>query len=425
MSESSRSALFLFAAIAFFTGCPTSVSTDGGIDAGGGLDGGIDAGIGCVSTGSVCAPGVPCCSASDVCDPLAGLCIPDAGSGGTTGGTSSGGTTGSTSGLPNDGAQWLEERVTSDVVALGAVVAPSPGLQLAAGNGPGVAQILVRSSDAGWTVVAGVPAASALLGLWADPRGDVFAVGLSDAGTALFVAGTLDGGLASVNLDGGPAVQTLLSVVGLGPGEALAVGDPVPPAPPVALHLLPDGGLTYESFPPELTRAYRLAEGGGLVFALADSTDPTLPPWVLERSDGGWSLLPEIFSATNLVDLTVGPAGDVVLVGDDGNGNGLAYVLADGGFVPLATLPAVPALTAVSEPSPGEIFLAAAPSGAAAELFHLDGGIATGLWWLETLPADAARVDSLAGDGAGSLYAVGLRACSGCSGFPLAARRLP
>ncbi len=401
-------------------GCPgTPSSADAGADAGL-TGGGGDAGV-CFAHLHACDGTAPCCDTGDYCDPT-GLCLPASVTDGASSGTS-GGTDGGTVLPPSDGASWREEAVASGIVALGSVSAPSPALQLATGTGPGVGALLSRSADAGWILLPGFPPSGALSDVWADPAGDLFAVGRTDGGAGLLFAGTLDGGVTTPTLDGGLPFVSLDSVVGLGPADALAIGQPLAGAPLAALHLAPDGGLASEPLPPELTRAYRLAGGadGGLVYALALSTDPTLPPWVLVRRNGIWATLPEVFGAQNLSDLTVGPTGDVVVVGDDGNGNGLAFALGDGGFAPLPGLPQIAPLTAVSEPGSGELFVAAAPLNGAAALLRFDGGV----WSSETLPADALRIDAIAGDDLGDVFAVGVRSCSGCPGYPLALRRVP
>ncbi len=399
--------------------CPAGAGgTDAGVDAGPSLsDAGPDGG--CAADGYPCASTLPCCSASDVCNSILNICLPDAGSGtsGTTGGGTTGGSAGGTTGgLPGDGAQWLPETVAAPILGLTGLSVPSPRVQVAVGNALGFGQLLVRTVDGGWSPLPGSPGATSLSGVWADPAGDLFAVGASDAGAGLLLAGTLDGGLAAVDLDGGPPFDALLAVWGLGPGEAIAVGLPVSSVQMGALHLWPDGGLSAETLPPELSRVYRLARGdGGPLYALALSTSSGLPPWVLARADAGWTELPEVFAAVNLADLAVGPAGDVTLVGDDGNGHAQAFALVDGGFAALP-LPPLPPLTAVYEPAPGTLYVATASPGQAGLLRLQDGG-----WQSEGLPTSAATINAISGDGPDDAFAVGLASPPS----PLALHRSP
>jgi hypothetical protein len=277
-------------------------------------------------------------------------------------------------------------------------------------------------------VLPGVPLAAALNDDWADPAGDIFAVGQADGGTPLLIAGSLAGGLSAVNLgglvlDGGPFVS-LEAVIGLAPGEALAAGAAPFQAVASVLHLLPDGGLALETLPGSLTSVYKLTGGadGGPIFGLATSDNATLV-WVVERAEGVWSE-EEVFSAGTVSDLTVGPAGDVIVAGNDGVGDGQLFTFFDGGYFPVVGGPAAPPFTAICEPQAGEIYAAAAAPNQALVMLHTDGGV-TGSWWSETLPADAQSVAAIAGDGASNFFAVGTQTCSTCAGFPMVLRREP
>ncbi len=426
-------ALYLCAALA--SACSSSTKTDAGVDAG--LDSGIDSGIedggdgggGCAQAGYSCDSLTPCCDALDqICDPVQGVCVystPDAGDGGPS--------------LPNDGAQWLQEGVSAGVVGLDGLSVPSPALQLAVGTGPSLGQLLQRSPDGGWSVVAGLPAATALYGVWADAAGDVYAVGQQDGGIPLWIAGRLDGGLRAIDLsslsvDGGAGpLTTLSSVVGLAPGEALAVGAAAFSAPPIALHLLPDGGLATEALPLDVTSAYALTGSGdgGPIYALGSATTSHQLE-VLERSGGSWSG-EIVFAAGNVSAIAIGPDGEVTVVGDDGNGEGEVFTFvdggydnfADGGYFPLPDLPDEPPFTAACETQAGEFYLAASASNRPLQLLHVDGGLASGTWWSETLPADAQTISAIAGDGSGDFFAVGVESCATCAGYPMALRRLP
>jgi hypothetical protein len=423
--------------IALSVGCSASHNTDAGVDAGlnsgidSGVDDGGDGGSGeCAQDGYACDADTPCCDALDqVCDPIQNLCVfaVDGGDGGPT--------------LPDDGAQWVDESVTAATAGLDGLTAPSPSLQLAVGAGLGAGQILIRSADGGWSVLPGVPPAIGLYGIWADPAGDVYAVGELDGGGPLWLAGNVHGGLAPLSLpaqlyaDAGPVLSSLNSVIGLSPGEAIAVGTVsfLSLSPPVALHLYPDGGVAIEPLPADDTRAYGLTGSGdgGPIYALGSSTASSNVE-VLERIGGSWT--GELaFGAGNLYGIAIGPAGDVTVVGDDGNGNGRVFTFLDGGFdhfvdggyFPLSSLPETPPLTAVCEPSEGEFFFAASASNQALQMLHVDGGLANGVWWSETLPAGAQSVSAIAGDGAGNFYAVGVQSCTNCAGGPLAMRRVP
>ncbi|HUB05530.1 MAG TPA: hypothetical protein VMB50_00935 [Myxococcales bacterium] len=403
---------------AVLTACSSSSNPDAGFDAGapdGGFDAGFDGGLNptCAPPGTACEPTFPCCDANDICDPSSGLCVPDAGvSGGTTGG----------SGFPSDGAQWVQEAVKggTGIIGLTALSTPSPTVQVAAGTAPALGTLVSRSGDAGWSPVTGTPPASALLGVWADSSGDVFAAGAVDGGTALLVAGRLDGGLKAVGLDAGPPLSELQAVVGLGPNEAVAAGIPAANA----LHLLPDGGLALEPLPGGLTRVYRMVTGpNGFIYALADSSNAQISV-ILERDGGVWTEFP-VLGAVNLSDIAAGSTGDVLAVGDDDNGNGLAFGFVDGGvdggFTSYPT-PALPPLTAICEPQEGELFVAAAAVGGNPPLILRDQG---GVWQAETLPAGAETISAIASDPQGDLFAVGVQPCGGCAGYPLALRRVP
>lgn len=287
-------AFCLLAALASLAqACSSSSGKDAGADAGmepvdSGIEDGGDGGGGggCATLGYPCDSETPCCDMIDqMCDPLEGVCtmVLDGGDGGIP--------------LPSDGAQWVEETVTAGVAALGGLAVPSPALQLAVGTGPSLGQLLLRSPDGGWSVVAGAPPATALYGVWADSSGDVFAVGAQDGGLPLWLSGRLDGGLSSIDLgglstpDSGPLFSSLNSVLGLGPAEALAVGTASHSTPGAALHLLPDGGLSVEDFPFEYSKVYGLAGGadGGPIYALALEASANQPPLVLRRLAGAWT----------------------------------------------------------------------------------------------------------------------------------------
>jgi hypothetical protein len=266
-----------------------------------------------------------------------------------------------------------------------------------------------------WSVDPGIPAAGTLNGVWADPAGDVFAVGQNQANTGLLLAGNLDGGLQPVALDGGPLTLSLTSVLGLGPLEALAGGFTAQ-GRPVVIHLVPDGGVVSEPLPMNipsgalLTQIRKIAgNAAGQIYAVG--LDSLQGSQVLARTDGGWILLQPPASSPVLADLAVGPGGDLWVVGSDGSQSGEAFTLVDGGFAQIDlydTFGSVPPLGAVYETAAGELFIAAIPPlqnpnyQKPLMLHRLSGA-----WDYEVLPTETIAINAIAGDAAGNLFAVG------------------
>jgi hypothetical protein len=460
---------YLLSIALFLAACSNSSSPDAGVPDSGlqAVDSGTSSG-GCAEEGQACDPvNNPCCTSTcpdgitpyvtQVCDLGSNTCLPleeldggnpASGCPGTTGGGTTGGGTGG--GASADCALWQQQTTLAGIATLTGLAVPSPSFQIAVGTGAGQGQFLVPADaggaqasllddgglypdagicppfDAGppptWIVLPGnVPDAGGFNGVWADAFGNVFAVGQSAASTGLLLAGNLagnDGGIQPIPVD--PSILSLTAVLGLGPAEALVGG--FASNGPVLLHLLPDGGLVPEPLPAlptgVLTQIDKLAgTAAGPIYALAvDNSGPPPASWVLQRSDGGWSLLaaqPTLDGLTGptLSNLAVGPAGDLWVVGNDGSGDGLAYTYTDGGFAQIDLydpLGDVAPLTAVYETAAGEVFIAAVPpplnpNYQIPQMLHYLGGA----WDYEVLPAETLVISAIAGDGVGDLFAVG------------------
>ncbi len=419
-------------------------------------------GASCANEGDSCSVTVPCCTVTcpngveytvATCDPTSGLCLPlfletDAGdpcvSGGSSGGASGGSSGGASGGASSgDGGSpppgpWVEEVVTGEVSELYSLAAPCAQVLVAAGNGKGHGVVVTRSAGPApaWTPVAGSEVSEALYGVWANTAGDLLAAGRSDAGTGLLLAGTIDGGLVPVALDGGPATGSLLSVLRLAPGEEVAVGVDPTFTHGVALHVIPDGGVVAEGLPADIARPFRLVgAAGGPVYLLAQGTGG---PRLLVRGDGGYEEIAAL-DGGQLSDLAEGPAGDLVVVGDDGCGNATAYALADGGLAPLPGFPAAAALTAVAEPETGRVLAASIlgqaqcdaiaiascpnPAYCPADPTLLDG--LDGYYTPEPLPILTLSIHAIAGGADAGLYAAGAITGEAMGADPLILRRGP
>ncbi len=451
-------------------GCPAAPpASDGGPgDSGVPLAdaGPVDAGTAytgsCANEGDPCSAAVPCCLVtcgngvqvvSATCDPSSGLCLPllggtDAGDPCAVGGGTGGGTDGGTVPIPDGGllptsdAGWVPEAVLGNLDELTGLSVPAPGIALACGSGQGEGALLARAAGTPptWAPLPNGLSSGSLLGVLADGQGNLLAVGSSDAGTGLWLSGSADGGVVPIALPGAPATGSLLAVVGLGGGEAVAVGLDPTLTQPVALHLDSDGGVTGESLPAGIRRPFRLAASAGTAYALA--VDGAGASHVLVRVDGGWGELPSPLDGGELNDLAIGPAGDLVVVGDDGCGDGLAFDWSDGGFASVPLPPGgLPPLTAVAEPTPGDIVAAAilnqdqcnalltpaCPNNAPcpvppAIVERTDAG-----WATDAVPALTVAISAIAGGADAGLFAAGSLECQGCSTptTPLILRRGP
>ena len=137
---------------------------------------------------------------------------------------------------------------------------------------------------------------------------------------------------------------------------------------------------------------------------------------VLQRADGGWILLQPPATGTVLADSTVGPGGDLWVVGSDGSQDGEAFAFVDGGFAQLDlydTFGTVAPISAVYETAAGELLLAAIPgqprpAHQQPQMLHCPGGCSgSGTWDYEILPNEILTLSAIAGDAAGNLFAVG------------------
>ncbi len=460
MSRSAR--LSVLAAALSAAACSSSSSPDAGTSDSGQQQSVPDSGSGCADLGYACDPVEnPCCLSTcddgvtqyvgSVCS--ANLCIPlveiDGGNPASVcnGPPDSGTTTGGSSGAASaDCAIWRAETSLAGIAAMTGVAVPSPFVQVAVGTGAGQGQLLVPADagptpstpdgglyppdgsycppyDAGppstWGIYPYLPSAGSLFGVWADPAGDVFAVGQTVDQTGMFLAGNLDGGLQAIALDGGTPILSLTSVLGLGPAEALAGGFTTQ-GTPVVLHLIPDGGIVHESVPTHLPSGTLLTEidqlagsASGPIYALG--LDSTGTSQVLQRTGSGWTVLAPpsngAVNPPNLQNLAVGPSGTLWVVGSDGSEDGEAFQYADGGFVQLdlyAIFGEVAPISAVYETPAGELFLAAVPvppnpNYQTPQMLHL----LWGMWDYEVLPEETLSISAIAGDGAGDLFAVG------------------
>jgi hypothetical protein len=446
--------------------CSSSSKPDAGTGDAGQQQSVPDAGSGCANLGYACDPiENPCCLSTcddgvteyvgSVCS--GNLCIPaielDGGNPASVcNGPDGGMTTGGSSGIASaDCAVWQVQTSLAGIAALNGVAVPSPYLQVAVGSGAGQGQLLVPVDagptqngpdgglyppdgsycpdyDAGpastWVVYPSLPAVGTLNGVWADSAGDVFAVGQTVAQTGVLLAGNLDGGL--VVIDGGTLTVSLTSVLGLGPAEALAGGFTAQ-GHAVVFHLVPDGGLLSESLPYQLANGFLLTQidriagnDVGLIYALGRDSN-NAGSQVLQRVDGGWTVLtpPNTggLSSPALANLSVGPSGDLWVVGSNGSGTGLAFTYADGGFVEqdlseFGTLPPLAPLTAVYETAAGELFIAAVPTPpnalfATPQIPQMLHRSSAGVWDYEMLPEETITLTAIAGDAAGDLFAVG------------------
>ncbi|MHB1844023.1 MAG: hypothetical protein ACYCWW_04190 [Deltaproteobacteria bacterium] len=441
-----RRLLPLAALLPLLSACPCGSSSPDAGDGGGGV---TDAGPpsldgGCADEGQSCIS-VPCCNLQDdVCSPAAlNTCSPildiDAGpaapdSGPSDAGQSDGGQGdagpppdggAADAGPPDGGPYWVADPVMGSLAAIDDLAAPPLRTPLAVGAGTGQGGLLAR--DAGspslWLSLAATPPTAALFGVWEDAVGDVAAAGVGLDGGAALLVGSLDGGLALLTVSS--LADVLLGVVGIGPGELLASGRLGGGA--ALLHVRPDGGIVADSIPAGLVFLHRL-RGSSPTFALGG--DGAGNPELLERTDAGWVELPAT-GAANLSDLAIGPTGELVVAGDDGQGDGLAYRFSDGGFTPidLSSVPGgAPPVTAIFEAAPGDLTLAAvAPSSGGAglppspEIIHLVGGTAT----LEPIPNGVLQLNVIAGDASGARFAAGSQRCQGCASAPLILHRLP
>ncbi|HUB07916.1 MAG TPA: hypothetical protein VMB50_12975 [Myxococcales bacterium] len=455
--------------------CSSTPAGDGGD--GGAPDSGPlvlpDSGIvtGCSEEGEACAASSDCCTVTcanglelqvNVCDPTEGLCLPeldDAGAtpscpviGGSDGGYNLDG------GPPDDCAVWAPQLVNAQIVTLRSLTLPPGQPPLAAGTGEGVGQLLVGPvvapgpdggppPDAGqglcvavdggllqtWTALGATPPALALSGVWEGADGEVFAVGESAAGGVLWLEGSLDAGLAPLAFDGGPV--SLQAILGLGAGEALAVGSRS--GAPLVLHLFPDGGLASEPVAGTagVTTLFRVTgPPGGPILALGEApgaggSAPSALSLFL-RADGGWSAEGAPADALDLSDVAVGQDGRVWLAGDDG-ADGLAYTWSrDGGFgeLSLAAFGFVAPLRAVHELPGGDVLFAAVgnptaqPTPPAPAMLRWSAGA----WSYEEMPSTTLSLTAIADDGAGETVAVGAQECPDCDAgeVPIVLRRL-
>jgi hypothetical protein len=302
------------------------------------------------------------------------------------------------------------ESIPAEVTTLFGLAVPSPGVALAVGRSADGGVFLAGSGalDASFHEVPGLPASQVLSGVWSDPSGDVVVLaGRSAQGGALIEGSLADGGAFQAQVDGGTVA--LLDCWGDAQGNLYAVG--VGGSGGLVLRESTGGTFAPETTPAGLTTVFRIT-GGATVYALA--VDNAGGPQILARVAGIWTEIPGVPAGVHFADLALEPDGTLVVVGDDGFGDGLGYLYsADAGSLLPLSLPAtllVPTLRAVTVLPSGEMYLGASPGGSATPfiLHASDGG-----WTQENLPYGVSTLNQLDNAGADALYAVGTAGSSG------------